>query len=880
MRAILLALTLAAAAVHAQPTFRGASSAFVAGVPAFRAASAKALSPGVKFRAAASASTSTSSLSINRPAGTVADDVLIAAIGVRPMTATISAPSGWTLVRRTDNSVNQGNSLAVFRKVAGASEPSSYAFDVTGVTEAVGGIQAFYNVDTANPVDVENGQATTPASNTHATPSVTTTVAGAMLVTAHTYPTATTWTPPSGMTEGFDSQLSGGAPNSGQSMEGAYVLQASAAASGAKSATAAGGSGAEDYGVTHILALKPAAPVLAVGKPSGLAENDVMIAAIGVRPYTATISTPSGWTLVRRTDNTTNQGNSLAVFRKVAGASESASYAFDVTGATEAVGGIQAFMNVDTATPIDVENGQATSPASNSHATPSVTTTVANALIVTAHTYPTATTWTAPTGMTEGFESQQPDGTPNSGQSIEGAYVLQATAGASGAKTATAAGGSGDEDYGVTHILALKPGTALLAIAKPSGLAQGDVMIAAVGVRPLTTTITAPSGWTLVRRTDNSVNQGNSLAVFRKAAGASEAASYAFGVTGATEAVGGIQAFSGVDSANPIDVENGQATTPASNSLATPSVTTTVANAMLVTAHTYPTATTWTPPSGMTEGFDSQLSGGAPNSGQSIEAAYVLQTSAGASGAKTATAAGGSGGEDYGATHILALRPMSAPSPALYFIHVDHLDTPRLIADSTGATVWTWDQAEPFGNNLPNETAAGFTFEFPLAFPGQYRDKETNLHYNYFRDYDSAIGRYVQSDPIGLRGGINTYLYAKANPINVIDPEGLTGTVVIPRPFVMPRPFTNPFDPAIPLVPDPGGGGGSQQMPCRLIGEVELGEIPDPGGYFPTRRKMICVYLCDGFSFSRVLPLGPAGCPDPLLPNEDDPRVPMAMCKR
>ena len=113
--------------------------------------------------------------------------------------------------------------------------------------------------------------------------------------------------------------------------------------------------------------------------------------------------------------------------------------------------------------------------------------------------------------------------------------------------------------------------------------------------------------------------------------------------------------------------------------------------------------------------------------------------------------------------------------PNVLYIHADQLDTPRVITDTNGNVVWQWDNSDPFGNNLPNENPnnAG-TFNFNLRFAGQYFDRETNTHYNYFRDaYDPALGRYTQSDPIGLSGGINTYTYVGENPISRVDPIGL-----------------------------------------------------------------------------------------------------------
>ena len=117
---------------------------------------------------------------------------------------------------------------------------------------------------------------------------------------------------------------------------------------------------------------------------------------------------------------------------------------------------------------------------------------------------------------------------------------------------------------------------------------------------------------------------------------------------------------------------------------------------------------------------------------------------------------------------------VTSASTQLYFIHPDHLNTTRLIQDQAGNTVWRWDQGEPFGNDVPNNNPSGLgAFDFPLRFPGQYFDRETNLAYNVMRDYDPGIGSYVESDPIGLGGGINTYAYVLGDPLLLTDPMGL-----------------------------------------------------------------------------------------------------------
>jgi RHS repeat-associated protein len=195
--------------------------------------------------------------------------------------------------------------------------------------------------------------------------------------------------------------------------------------------------------------------------------------------------------------------------------------------------------------------------------------------------------------------------------------------------------------------------------------------------------------------------------------------------------------------------------------------------------------------------------------------ANVLQPTSG-----TATT-GNQGANNSGANGNTAAQPATAqpaatarPTVELFYVHPDHLGTPRVITaaqalTSTQATtpnspinitpaqtinkaVWRWD-SDPFGSSLgnsaPNEnpnalnqivgsTTLPYFTQFDLAFPGQKRDRETGKHQNHFRDYDPFGGRYTTSDPIGLGAGINTFGYVDQTPIRKIDPTGRIAIVV------------------------------------------------------------------------------------------------------
>ncbi len=136
-----------------------------------------------------------------------------------------------------------------------------------------------------------------------------------------------------------------------------------------------------------------------------------------------------------------------------------------------------------------------------------------------------------------------------------------------------------------------------------------------------------------------------------------------------------------------------------------------------------------------------------------------------------ASASGNTASTEY--LFIDALPIAVSRTTGLSYLETDHLGTPRVAANpNTNAKEWSWDLlGKLFGEDFATSFVAGK--DINLRYPGQWQDAETQLFQNYFRDYDPLVGRYIQSDPVGLNGGGNTYLYVEASPIGAVDPDGL-----------------------------------------------------------------------------------------------------------
>ncbi len=200
----------------------------------------------------------TEAVTINVPAGTTTDDVMLAAIAVGPSTTGIAAPAGWTLINRVDQAAATSNSQAVYYRIATSSEPASYTWTFSGgaISGTAGGIITYRGVDTASPIDASGGN-TTASSLSHQANSINTTVANTMVVSIHSFSSSEAWTPPvspAGMTEQVDITSAGTLPADGISLGMFDVIQATAGATGNITATVGANA---DTGVAQIVALTP-----------------------------------------------------------------------------------------------------------------------------------------------------------------------------------------------------------------------------------------------------------------------------------------------------------------------------------------------------------------------------------------------------------------------------------------------------------------------------------------------------------------------------------------------------------------------------------------------------------------------------------------------
>ncbi len=152
-------------------------------------------------------------LSLAKPTDAVTGDLLLAAVSIKNgSTGVITAPSGWTLINRTDNSTNVG--LATYYHVVGATEPGSYAWNISAPTHASGGITRYMGVAVASPIDAlgsATGHSLAPTA-----PSVTTTHSDDQIVTVFTIrggDNTPHFATPAGMTERYDTGYNPNGPS-------------------------------------------------------------------------------------------------------------------------------------------------------------------------------------------------------------------------------------------------------------------------------------------------------------------------------------------------------------------------------------------------------------------------------------------------------------------------------------------------------------------------------------------------------------------------------------------------------------------------------------------------------------------------------------------
>ncbi|MDP4027631.1 MAG: hypothetical protein Q8P42_01480 [Gallionella sp.] len=402
--------------------------------------------------------------------------------------------------------------------------------------------------------------------------------------------------------------------------------------------------------------LTPSIPAGSVG--------DLLVTQVVARRNAATITMP-GWNTMF-SDNVAGENYQAILFWRSA-----TNTAADTNTVTQAgtcnqfMARITRFGNVDTAQPLETQPlpaGNWVYSNANNVDTGTQDITVANSMLVMATFTNDNGKVTQDASFTQLYDIADGSGA-DAGFSLNTRIDL--TNGTKGPFLNMALSSGADPNHGV--LFAVRPGPGVsnttLTINRPAGgTTTGDVLMATLAVTTSTVTITPPSGWTEILNSAQTQGGTERLVTYWKAIAdiGSESASYTwtFSATHAG-AVGGIAAFSGADTANPViasgaRLENGNAATAHT----APSVTASAGD-MLVTAHSYTSSGIWTPPGSMAEAVDIFSAAAAGAGGVSLEMNYELLAAAGATGTRVATALGNG---DEGVSHALALQPIQPVS--------------------------------------------------------------------------------------------------------------------------------------------------------------------------------------------------------------------------
>jgi MSHA biogenesis protein MshQ len=416
------------------------------------------------------------------PAGNT-NDLLIVSVNVRENAATVTTTSGWTQFYNDLYGPGGADELRVqlYWRVADGTANDTITLTQTGTCDVIAAnVSRFRGVDTTSPILV-GPSATKQNANNVDTPSIDTSgFPNAMVVVSTFVADDRTVLEGVGWSQSFDDTATTGR-DWGTSLN--YQLQTTAGLISITDWALSGGT-LRNYGV--IYALRPARQLssgLTVNVPAGTTINDIMIATVAVSPSTLNIATPAGWTLQNTVTQATATSNRQYVFSRVVTGVEPASYNWGISGTLTSAGagvagGIVSFIGVDTDAPFNVAPTGNVTASATTHQANAITTTVADVMVVSAHSYSSTQPWFAPGGMTErvdiGSLTTTNAATANAnGISLQMATVVQPVAGTTGNKTATV---GGNADTGVGSLMALTP---LVATATVFAQATGGSAISA-----------------------------------------------------------------------------------------------------------------------------------------------------------------------------------------------------------------------------------------------------------------------------------------------------------------------------------------------------------------------------------------------------------------